>query len=171
MEAITLESSQLTNPVDDAAAHWSPIIFVTLLADDIFTVTMPNTLFGQRFIAGWIRRAAERGGVARIPVQHKVLVWSRLERGSRFFAGRCITRHLIFEQQHDVILGAALRRLPQLRVDRLAIWPRIIEAPIVETANSIGVERLRQRDAVLEQLVLCAGIEVGVELIAGFTLR
>src|ERR1700683_4616642 len=170
MEAITLESLQLTNPVDDAATDWSPVIFVTLFADDIFTVTMPNTLFGQRFIAGWIRRAAERGGVAGIPVQHEVLVWNRLQRRRCLFAGRCVARHFVLEQKHEVIFGAALGRLPQLRVDRLAIGPMIIEAPIVETANSIGVEGLRQRDTVLEQLVLSAGIEVGVELIAGFAL-
>src|SRR5580658_3738762 len=113
MEAITLESLQLTNPVDDATAHWSPIIFVTVRGDDIFTVTVSYALFGQRFIAGWVGRAAEGGGVAGIPVEHEVLVWNRLERGSRFFAGRCVARHFVFEQQHDVIFGAALRRLPQ----------------------------------------------------------
>ena len=171
MEAITLQSLQLPNPIHDAAAYRSPIVFVIGLAHHIFAVAVPDAVFGQQFIAGWIGRASQGRGIAGIPVQHEVLVWNRLQHGSRLFACCGVAGHLVFEQKDDVVFGAAFRSLLQFGIDGRTVRLLIIQPPIVETANPVRVERLAKRDTALEQFVLRAGIEVRMELVARFTLR
>ena len=59
VEAITLQSLKLPNPIHDTAANRSPIVFVVRLVHYVFAVAVSNALFRQQFIAGWIGRTAD----------------------------------------------------------------------------------------------------------------
>ena len=71
----------------------------------------------------------------------------------------------------SVVFGAALRSLLQFGIDGRPVRFLIIQPPVVKTANPVRVERLGKGDAPLQQLILCACIEVRMELVAAFTLR
>src|SRR5258708_21888721 len=170
-EAVTLQSLKLPNPIHDARTYRSPIVLVVRLAHHILAVAMPNAVFGKQFIPGWIRRASQRSCVPWIPVQHEVLVRNRLQQCSRLFPRRCVAGHFVFEEKDDVVFSAAFSSLLQLGIDCRAVRLGIIQTPVVEAANPVRAEGLAERDTVLEQPVLCAGIEVRMKLITFFTLR
>jgi len=60
VEAITLQSLELPNPIHDAATDRSPIVFVIWLAHYIFAVAVPDAVFGQQLISGNDRRSVFR---------------------------------------------------------------------------------------------------------------
>ena len=53
-EAITLESLKLPNPIHNAAADGSPIIFAVGLVHHILAVAVPDALFREQLIASWV---------------------------------------------------------------------------------------------------------------------
>jgi hypothetical protein len=171
VEAIALQSLKLPNPIHATATDGSPIVFMVRFAHHILAVTVSDTFFGQQMITGWIRHASYGRGVSGIPIQHEVLTWNRLQHGSRLIAGCRVAGHLILEQQHDVVLRAASGSLLQLSIDDRPIRLLIIQPPIVETANSVRIERFAKRDTTFQQLILSGGIEVRAELVARFALR
>ena len=122
-------------------------------------------------IADRIGRAPDGCGISGIPVQHEVLVRNRLQHGSRLFARCGVAGHLVLEQEDEIVFGAALRGLLQFGIDRRPVRLLIIQPPVVETANSVRIERFGKRDTPLQQLILCAGIEVRMKLVARFALR
>src|SRR5258708_33691478 len=170
-EAVTLQSLKLPNPIHDARTYRSPIVLAVRLAHHILAVAMPNAVFGTQLIPGRIRRASQRRCVPWIPVQHEILVWNRLQQGSRLFPRRCVARHFVFEKKDDVVFGAAFSSLLQLGIDCRAVRLGIIQTPVVEAANPVRAEGLAERDTVLEQFALRAGIEVRMKLVARLTLR
>ena len=64
------------------------------------------------------------------------------------------------------VLLADFRSLAEFLVHGFAVRLGVIETPEVKAADAIGVEGLRQLDAVLEKHVLLFEVEFGVELIA-----
>ena len=155
VEAITLQSLELPNPIDNAATDRGPIVYVHLFlfrcivrrAHYIFAMAVPNAVFGQQLIASWIGGLSDDGGVARIPVQHQVLGWNRFQHGSRFFARGSVAGHFVFEQQNEIVFGAAFGSLLQFGIDCRPVRLLIIKPPVVETANPVGVESFGERDA------------------------
>src|SRR4029077_12553195 len=111
VEAITLQSLKLPNPIHNTAANRSPIVFVVRLVRYVFAVAVSNALFRQQLIAGWIGRTPDGHRIARVPVQHEVLVWNPLQHSSRLFARGCVAGHLIFQEEDEVVFGAAFRSL------------------------------------------------------------
>src|SRR6202163_5161493 len=130
VEAVAPQRLKLSNPTHDASAYRSPIVFVVGLAHHIFAVTVPNAVFGQQLITGWIWSASEGSGIPGIPVQHEVFVWNRLRPSSRLFSACGVAGHLVFEQEDEVIFGAAFRSLLQFGIDRRPVRLRIVQAPV-----------------------------------------
>ena len=68
----------------------------------------------------------------------------------------------------NVALGAGFRRFLQLGIDRRAVGFLVFEPPEIEAADAVGLEGLRQLDAMIEQCGLCLEIEIGVKLIVAW---
>ena len=170
MEAVVMQGLKLADPIHDAAADWSPGVFLIGLANYIFAVAVADAIFREQCVAVGIGRAAESRGVAGIPVEHEIFVGDGIQHGGGFLAGGGVAGHFVFEQQDQIFLGATLRGLLELGVDGGAVGSGIVEAPEIEAADALGFESLGEGDAALEKFVLCVGIEVCVELIAAFAL-
>src|SRR5271165_4498987 len=70
--ALLLQRSELPHPVDDASAHWLPLVLAARLALHVFAVAMSDSLLGQQVVAGRIGDVAGEGpGIPRVPVQHE----------------------------------------------------------------------------------------------------
>ena len=50
-EIVALEILKLANPIDHAASHWRPIIFMVRLAHHVLAMAVPDAVFGQQIIA------------------------------------------------------------------------------------------------------------------------
>src|ERR1700722_13915376 len=72
--SIFCHGTQLARPVDHSSAYRCPFIFLSCRTQYIFRMAMPDALDRQEAVPVGIRRGAEGGGVARIPVEHEVLV-------------------------------------------------------------------------------------------------
>src|SRR3954452_24662401 len=162
MIAVALESFELSHPVDDAAGHRSPVKLVAF-PDDVFAVAVSDAIFGKEIVSVGVRSFAAGGGVARIPIQHER---PRLHGGQNlrgFGTGSRVTGWLVFQNKDDSLLLGFGRSLAQLVIDCGAVGRLIVEAPEIEAADALGSERLGHLDGALEDFVLLAKGEAGVE--------
>src|SRR4029077_3521225 len=68
--AVPLEGFELSDPVDHASTHGSPIKPLAFLPC-VCTVAVSDAVFGQEIVAVWKWNLAAGGGIAGIPVQHE----------------------------------------------------------------------------------------------------
>src|SRR3954465_858985 len=103
MIAVALESFELSDPVDDAARHRSPVKLVAFL-DDVFAVAVSDTVLGKEIVSVGIRSFAAGGSVARIPIQHERPRLHGAQNLRGFGTGSRVTGGLVFQNKDDPLL-------------------------------------------------------------------
>src|SRR5258708_6483975 len=165
--SITFEGPELPFPIDHATSHGRPFIALAgWLFHRIFAMDVAEPVPGQKTVTVRIRCLATLTGVSRVPVEHQMWRWDRLQSASSFGARRGVARHLVLQHQNYALPAGFAGGIKQFGIDVFAVWNLIVKPPKVETAYAVCSKSLGKLDTAFQNFILLVKSEVGVELIS-----
>src|SRR5579859_2200382 len=98
-------------------------------------MNVADAVFGKLGVTVWKSGLTRGRGVARIPIQHEILVWHSGQRARGLSASCRVAFVFIFEEKDDVLLRSLIGKLAQFGIHRVAVRFIVFELPEIEHAD------------------------------------